>query len=101
MYPEPTWCEWKLHKKPKQQIQPQQLQKKDKTSTDIHQQMGKRFKKKRAGRYKTNKQTNKKDLDKLGREREGPLEWLRGQLNCDGERIIIHAQNQGLYMNGF
>ena len=36
-------------------------------------------------------------------DKEGSLEWLiRRELNWDGERIIIiNAQNQGNYTNGF
>ena len=35
-------------------------------------------------------------------DEEGSLEWpRRGQLNWDGERIVINAQDQGHYTDGF
>ena len=43
-----------------------------------------------------------KEWDRLGIDEEGSLEQLRrGQFNWDGERIIINAQDQGHYTNGF
>lgn len=40
-------------------------------------------------------------LDKDFINKDGSLEWLRrGVLNYDGERIILAAQDQGLYTNG-
>ena len=52
---------------------------------------------------KTIEQGNiKKRVGQIGRDKEESLEWLRkGQLNWYGERIIINAQDQGHYMNGF
>ena len=39
---------------------------------------------------------SKKELDRTGIDKVGSLEWLRrGQLNWDGEQIIINAQDLG------
>ena len=44
----------------------------------------------------------KKKLDRTGIDKEGSLEWLsRGQINWDGEGVIINAQDQGHYMSVF
>ena len=49
---------------------------------------------KRAGPFRT---LIEKDII----DKEGSFEWLkRGALNYDGERIILAAQDQGLYTNG-
>ena len=41
-------------------------------------------------------------MDRLWVDKEGSLEWVRkGQLNWDGEQIIINARDQGHYTNGF
>ena len=78
-----------------QQMQPQQLQKRQNKNIIRNNQIytNNCENDKRAGKYK------KKQLDRFEIDKEGSLEWLRkGQLNRDGEKIIINAQD---YTNGF
>ena len=79
-----------------QQIQAQRLQKKTPTNEKYQDKYTDNWENnKRAGSYK-------KELNRLGIDKEGSMEWLRrGQLNWDGERIIINAQDQGHYTNVF
>ena len=54
------------------------------------------------GRKTKEQEHFKKKLDRTGIDKEGSLEWLsRGQINWDGEGVIINAQDQGHYMSVF